>query len=73
MKILDDVISQAEAARLRGVTPNAIADLIRRGRLSIIEIAGRKHVRRSEILAFEEMPAGRPPKRKTLSIKGGAA
>ncbi len=61
-KQLDDLITQAEAARLRGVTIAAIADLMRRGRLSVVEIAGRKHVRRSEVLAFKELPTGRPKK-----------
>jgi hypothetical protein len=56
----DDLITQAEAARLRGVTQVAIADLIKRGRLSPVEIAGRKHLRRSELLRFKQKPAGRP-------------
>ncbi len=61
---LDDLITQSEAARLRGVSPEAIADLIRRGRLTPVEIAGRNHLRRSEVLGFTEKPAGRPPKVK---------
>lgn len=60
---LKDLITQAEAARLRGVTQVAIADLIKRGRLTPIEIAGRKHLLRSEILGFIEKPAGRPSNR----------
>ena len=59
-KDLDDLITQAEAARLRGVTPVAIVDLIRRGRLRTVEIAGRRLVRRSEVLNFKEKSAGRP-------------
>jgi hypothetical protein len=64
-----DLITQAEAARLRGVTPVAIADLIRRGRLSAIEIAGRKHLRRSEVISFEQKPAGRPAARRSSKRK----
>jgi hypothetical protein len=63
----DDLITQAEAARLRGVTQVAIADLIRRGRLNAVEIAGRKHLRRGELLGFTQKPAGRPARR----VNGG--
>jgi len=63
-KSFEDLITQAEAARLRGVSQVAIADLIRRGRLKPIEIAGRNHLRRSEILSFAEKPAGRPSRKK---------
>jgi hypothetical protein len=56
-------ISQASAARIRGVSQQAIANLIRRGRLTIQEIAGRKFVLRSEIETFVARPkSGRPPK-----------
>jgi hypothetical protein len=60
LKSYEDLITQAEAARLRGVTQVAIADLIKRGRLTPVDIAGRKHLRRSEVLDFTEKPAGRP-------------
>ena len=56
----EDLITQAEAARLRGVTQVAIADLIRRGRLRAVEVAGRKHLRRGDILNFAQRQAGRP-------------
>jgi excisionase family DNA binding protein len=55
-------ISQAEAARLRGVSRQAIARLVQRGRLKILRIAGRTLVQRKEIEHFEPEPAGRPPK-----------
>jgi excisionase family DNA binding protein len=57
---LDDWISQAEAARLRGVSRQAIAKLIQRKRLAAREIAGRIVVRRSEVEAFVPQPIGRP-------------
>lgn len=57
-----DWISQSEAARLRGVTRQAIALLVKRGRLPILEIGGRILVRRKEVEAFAPDPAGRPPK-----------
>ena len=62
---LEEYISQTEAADIRGVSQNAIADLIRRGRLSAVIVAGRTLVLRSEVEAFVPQPrTGRPPKRK---------
>lgn len=58
----DEWISQAEAARLRGVSRQAIATLVRRGRLPMLRIAGRTLVRRKDVLTFEPLPAGRPTK-----------
>ena len=62
---IDDWISQVEAARIRGVSKQAIAKLIARKRLSAREIGGRMLVRRSEIEAFVPMPIGRPRKKST--------
>ena len=61
---LDIYISQAEAARIRGVSKQAIADLIKRGRLSKTTVAGRTLVLRPEVEAFTAKPKlGRPPKK----------
>jgi excisionase family DNA binding protein len=60
---IEDWISQAEAARIRGVSKQAIAKLIARNRLSAHEIGGRMLVRRSEVEAFVPMPIGRPRKK----------
>ena len=57
----------AAAARLRGVSRAAIADLVRRGRLQSCEIGDRTLVNRGEVLAFEPKSIGRP--RKTASKK----
>jgi excisionase family DNA binding protein len=62
-KDIDDWISQVEAARIRGVSKQAIAKLIGRNRLSAREIGGRMLVRRSEVEAFVPMPIGRPRKK----------
>ena len=59
---IDDWISQVEAARIRNVSKQAIAKLIRRNRLLAREIGGRMLVRRSEVEAFVPMPIGRPRK-----------
>lgn len=58
---LSDLITQADAARIRDVSREAIADLITRGRLSTVEVAGQKFVKRSEVEAFVTRKAGRPP------------
>jgi excisionase family DNA binding protein len=70
---LDDWISQAEAARLRGVSRQAIAKLIQRKRLTAREIAGRVVVRRSEVEAFVPQPIGRPFKRASEDSGGGSS
>ena len=56
-----EYISQAEAARMRSVTQQAIANLIRRGRLNAITVAGKTLVLGSEVEAFVVKPKlGRP-------------
>ena len=64
---LEACISQAEAARIRGVSRQAIADLVRRGRLAKVNVAGRIFVLRSEIESFVDQPrSGRPPGKKSV-------
>jgi excisionase family DNA binding protein len=58
----DDWISQAEAARIRGVSRQAIAELVKRQRVETLRIGGRLLVRRKEIEQFKEQQAGRHPK-----------
>lgn len=55
-----DLITPAEAARVRGVTRAAIGDLVRRGRLHSTDIGGRPFLYRSEVENFEKMVEGRP-------------
>jgi len=57
-----DWISQAEAARLRGVSRQAIALLVKKKRLKVLKIGGRLLVSRKDLEAFKPEPAGRPPK-----------
>ncbi len=54
-------ISQAEAARLRGVSRQAIARLVKRGRLRVLKIGGRLLVRREDVERFIPEQPGRPP------------
>jgi predicted DNA-binding protein (UPF0251 family) len=61
---LDDLITQSDAARLRGCSRQAIANLVEKGRLRTLEIAGIKLVSRKEIVAFETLPPGRKAKVK---------
>ena len=62
---LDDLISQADAAKLRGVSRASINELVARGRLRTVEIGGKVFLYRSEVEAFEPSKGGRPPKSKT--------
>jgi len=68
---LQDLITQAEAARLRGVSREAIYGLVARGKLSVTEIGGQKFLRRSEVENYTPGIGGRPPfkARKKLSKK----
>jgi len=59
---MSDLISQSEAARLRGVTRAAIQDLVRRERIRSVNIGGRALVYRSEIVNYEQGEPGRPRK-----------
>jgi excisionase family DNA binding protein len=59
---VSDLISQTEAARLRGVTRAAIQDLVRRGRIRSVNVGGRALVYRSEIVNYEQGEPGRPRK-----------
>jgi hypothetical protein len=61
---LSDWISQSEAARLRGVTRQAIAKLVKKGRLKILVLGGRSFVSKAEVARFEMQIAGRPKKEK---------
>lgn len=66
----NELISQAEAAELRGVSRASINELVKRGRLRSIEIGGKPYVYRSEVLMFEPDKGGRPPKIKASGTDG---
>lgn len=55
---LRDLITQTQAAQLRGVTRPAIHSLAMRGRLRLVEIAGKPFVFRSEVLALKTQKSG---------------
>ena len=58
----EDWISQAEAARIRRVSRQAIARLIRKGRFQTLKIGGKVLLRRSEVESYEPEQPGRPRK-----------
>ncbi len=57
---LEDLITQAEAARLRGVSREAIYGLVARRKLQVTEIGGQKFVRRSDVENYTPEIGGRP-------------
>jgi len=60
--IPEDWISQAEAARIRGVSRQAIAKLVQNGRLHSIKVGGHVLVNREDVETFEPGKPGRPKK-----------
>ncbi|WP_186384049.1 excisionase family DNA-binding protein [Methylobacterium dankookense] len=56
----EDWISQAEAARLRGVSRQAIFKLIRSERLRSLEVGGHVLINREDVANFTPKKAGRP-------------
>ena len=66
MKIdLSDLVSQREAAEMRGVTVQAIHFLVKRGRFTIIEVSGKTFLLRKEVEDYKPDVGGRPRKNAT--------
>jgi len=59
-----DWISQAEAARIRGVSRQAISRLVQKGRLRTLSIGGHVLVSREDVKRFKPLDPGRPTKEK---------
>jgi len=67
-KLVEDKwISQAEAARIRGVSPQAIGRLLNKGRFRTLQIGGRVLLDRRDVENYKPKRTGRPRKTK----KGG--
>jgi hypothetical protein len=66
-----DLISQTEAARIRGVSPQAITDLIDRGRLTVYEVAGKRLLSRGEVENYATGQPGPKPRRGELGKARG--
>lgn len=56
----EDWISQSEAARLRGVSRQAISKLIKKGHLRTLLVGGYVLVNRTDVKDFQPGNAGRP-------------
>jgi excisionase family DNA binding protein len=56
----DSWVTQAEAARLRGVTRQAIHRLVERGKLNTVRVGGARLLVREEVVNYEPGTAGRP-------------
>ena len=57
----DDWVSQVEAAEIRGVSRQAIHQLVQKGRFRTYEVAGRTLVLREDVVGYEPGKGGRPP------------
>jgi excisionase family DNA binding protein len=64
----DELITQTQAAEMRGVSVQAISGLVKRGKLKTVMIGRRRFLLRSEVEKFKPGPAGRP-KTKGLTAK----
>lgn len=61
---LTDWISLAEAARIRGVSRQAMSKLVKQGRLETLNVGGRLLVHRGHVTTFTRKPAGRPKRKR---------
>lgn len=60
----DEWITKAEAARVRGVSRQAIAKLVAKGKLATLNLAGNTFLKRSDVEHYRPQPGGRPPSRR---------
>jgi hypothetical protein len=56
----DDLVTYTTAARIRGVSLQAISRLVQRGSVAMVEIDGHKFVFRREIENYKPSIGGRP-------------
>ena len=64
MSELGNYLTITEAAELRGVSRQAIFELIKRGRLKATRLGRQWLIRKSDVRRFKAKPAGRPPQSK---------
>jgi predicted HTH domain antitoxin len=65
-----ELITQTEAARLKGMSLAAVNDLVRRGRWRSESVYGKRLVHKKDVDAFEPQPKKRMAKGKSKK-KGG--
>lgn len=61
---LENLISQAEAARIRGVSRQTIGHLVKTGKFKVFRIGGKILLDRREVRAYRPKRTGRPRKSK---------
>jgi hypothetical protein len=59
----DQWVSQSEASRIRGVTPQAIENLMKKGRFRTLRIGGRVLLDRRDVENYKPKRTGRPRKK----------
>jgi excisionase family DNA binding protein len=60
--VANEWVSQSEAARIRGVTPQAIGRLIKKERFRTLRIGGKVLLDRHEVENYKPKRTGRPRK-----------
>lgn len=60
---LSEWISLAEAARIRGVSRQAMSKLVKQGRFDTLNVGGRQLVHKSQVVGFTAKSGGRPVKK----------
>ena len=66
---VSDLITQAEAARLRGVSRASINELVKKGRFKTFSIAGQQLLSRQQVLNFVPDAGGRPSNPRKKAVK----
>ena len=64
MSELEKYLTVTEAAKIRGVSRQAIVELITRGRLKATKVGSQWLMKKSAITRFRPLPVGRPRKVK---------
>jgi len=65
----DELVDQTEAAKMRGVTHQAIVRLVAKGRFKTVKISGRIFLFRSEVENFQPTKSGPKPTAKKATKK----
>jgi hypothetical protein len=68
----DDWVTASEAARIRGVTRQAIANLMGRGKLRTLVFGQKTFVNRRDVETYVPDPGGRPKKKSKVMKKKSA-
>jgi excisionase family DNA binding protein len=65
-------ISQSEAAKMRGVSRQAIANLVKKDRFRTLKIGGKTLLHRQDVETYQDKPPGPEPKSKPTPKKSPA-